>query len=54
MSTFPYDLDLPPNRDSLKRCFFLLGFPTTNVIILVVTVTGWGVDPLGMIWYDMV
>ena len=39
-----YNLDLPPTQDSSGKWRFSLGFPTKNVIILVVTVTGWGVD----------
>ncbi len=39
-----YDLDLPPTQDASGKWRFWLGFPTKNVIILVVTVTGWGVD----------
>ncbi len=37
-------LDLPPTQDASHKWRFSLGFPTKNVIILVVTVTGWGVD----------
>ena len=39
-----YCLDLPPTQDSSGKWRFRLGFPTKNVMILVVTVTGWGVD----------
>ena len=39
-----YKLDLPPTQDASGKWRFWLGFPTKNVIILVVTVTGWGVD----------
>ena len=39
-----YQLDLPPTQDASGKWRFRLGFPTKNVITLVVTVTGWGVD----------
>ncbi len=39
-----YRLDLPPTQDSSGKWRFRLGFPTKNVTILVVTVTGCGVD----------
>ena len=40
----PYILGLPPTQDASHKWRFRLGFPIKNVIILVVTVTGWGVD----------
>ena len=44
MAVVPHSLDLPPTQDASGKWRFCSGFPTKNVIILVVTVTGWGVD----------
>ena len=45
MGTFmaPAKGEIPPSSSVKRR--FRLGFPTKNVIVLMVTVTGWGVDP---------
>ena len=39
-----------PTQDSSGKWRFSLGFPTKNVIILVVTVSGWGVDLIYIPW----
>lgn len=46
-----YMFDLPPHPVTVKK-MRLLGFPTRNVIIPVVALTGQGVDPTYMI-YDI-
>ena len=32
-------------QDNSDKERFMLGFPTQNVVILMVTITGWGIDP---------
>ncbi len=44
-SLLRYQLGCPPSQDSSGKWRFRLGFPTKNVIILVVTVTGRGDNP---------
>ena len=41
-------LGLPPTQDASGKWRFRLGFRTKNVIIRVVTVSGWGVDLMDM------
>ncbi len=46
VDSYPHRLCVyPPTQDASHKGRFSSGFPTKNVIILVVTVTAWGVVP---------